>query len=242
MAKNLSRFGHLQTKTVRILDMGKTILTTRQCDFLELVQKDPFITRNFYFTGGTALAEFHLKHRLSDDIDLFSEEIEVNAISVERFLKKISPLLNIIQIKKSIFFGLINYHLVYKDGQELKVDFSHYPFLRIDRGLKFGKLEVDSIHDIAVNKIHTIYTRPRSRDYIDLYFIYQKMGYELNKLIMDAKAKFDWDIKRLDLASQFLRVKDITVDPPKMLVDLDQKKLEGFFSTWAKSLEKDILV
>jgi predicted nucleotidyltransferase component of viral defense system len=220
--------------------MGKTILTAHQRDFLELIQKDLFITRNFYFTGGTALAEFHLQHRLSDDLDLFSEEKEVNAISVERFLKNISQKLGIVHIKKNIFYGLINYYLIYKDGQELKVDFSHYPFLRIDKGLKFGKLEIDSIHDIAVNKIHTVYTRPRSRDYIDLYFIYQKMGYELDRLILDAKAKFDWDIKRLDLASQFLRVKEITSDPAKMLVDMDQKKLEEFFVNWAKSLEGDI--
>ncbi|MEK7504351.1 MAG: nucleotidyl transferase AbiEii/AbiGii toxin family protein, partial [Patescibacteria group bacterium] len=223
------------------LGMGKTILTARQRDFLELAQKEHFVTNNFYFTGGTALAEFHLQHRLSDDIDLFSEKTEVNAIFVEKFLKQVSPKLGIKKIKRSNFFGLISYHLVYEDDQELKVDFNYYPFLRIDKSLKFGKLEVDSIRDIAANKIHTVYMRPRSRDYIDLYFIHQKMGYDLRSLILDAKAKFDWDIKKLDLASQFLRAGEITKDPPKMLVDFDQKEMESFFADWAKSLEDDIL-
>lgn len=220
--------------------MGKTILTTRQREFLELIQKNSSITNNFYFTGGTALAEFHLQHRLSEDIDLFSEKTEVNAVFVEKFLKQASPKLGIKKIKRSNFYGLISYHLVYEDDQELKVDFNYYPFTRIDKSLKFGKLEVDSIRDIAVNKTHTIYTRPRSRDYIDLYFIHQKMGYSLKELILDAKAKFDWDIKRLDLASQFLRAGEITKDPPRMLVDFDQKKMIGFFTDWAKSLESDI--
>lgn len=220
--------------------MGKSILTAHQRNFLDIVREDIVIVRNFYFTGGTALAEFHLQHRFSDDIDLFSETVEVNPVSVERFLKKNSLKLDIRSIKRSNFMGLISYHLAFGDAQELKIDFNYYPFLRIDRRLKVGRLEIDSIRDIAVNKLHTIYTRPRSRDYVDLYFIYQKTGYDLKGLILDAKAKFDWDINKLDLASQFMRVKEITMDPPKMIVDLDQGKMEDFFVKWAKSLEKDI--
>jgi len=33
---------------------------------------------------------------------------------------------------------------------------------------------VDSMLDIAVNKIFTIYQKARARDFIDLYFIYQQ--------------------------------------------------------------------
>jgi len=58
--------------------MGKTILTPKQLDFLELVQQDKQITKRFYLTGGTPLAEFYLKHRLSEDIDLFTQEKEVD--------------------------------------------------------------------------------------------------------------------------------------------------------------------
>ena len=56
--------------------MGKSILTTKQLDFLELVQQDKQITSRFYFTGGTTLAEFYLQHRLSEDIDLFTEKAQ----------------------------------------------------------------------------------------------------------------------------------------------------------------------
>lgn len=57
--------------------MGKSILTSKQLDFLELAQAQPSITKRFYFTGGTALAEFYLHHGISEDIDLFSE-LEIN--------------------------------------------------------------------------------------------------------------------------------------------------------------------
>lgn len=58
--------------------MGKTILTPKQSQFLELISQDKQITKRFYLTGGTALSEFYLQHRLSYDIDLFTEKEEVD--------------------------------------------------------------------------------------------------------------------------------------------------------------------
>ncbi|PJC81870.1 hypothetical protein CO007_02510, partial [Candidatus Roizmanbacteria bacterium CG_4_8_14_3_um_filter_36_10] len=63
--------------------MGKTILTSRQLDFLELAQSNAYIAKNYYLTGGTALAAFYYSHRLSEDIDLFSEKQEIESNVVE---------------------------------------------------------------------------------------------------------------------------------------------------------------
>ncbi len=151
--------------------MGKTILTPKQSQFLEQVSKDERITRRFYLTGGTALSEFYLQHRLSYDIDLFTEKQEVDQKLIEAFLKKISKDLSVVEIKRSQMMGLISFVLVFNDGQELKIDFNYYPFPRIEKGTFFKKLEVDSAYDIAANKLHTIFMQPRSRDYLDLYLI-----------------------------------------------------------------------
>ena len=78
--------------------MGKTILTPRQLEFLELVYKDGQITSRFYLTDGTALSEFYLQHRLSYDIDLFTEKEEVDQTLTEAFLKKISKGLGIKEV------------------------------------------------------------------------------------------------------------------------------------------------
>ena len=221
--------------------MGKTILTPKQLDFLELVQQDKQITKRFYLTGGTPLAEFYLKHRLSEDIDLFTQEKEVDPKLTDAFLKKISPKLSIKQIKRSQFLGLVSYQLIYQNGQMLKVDFNYYPFPRIEKGVMFKNLEVDSLYDIATNKIHTLFMKPRTRDYVDIYFIMKQKNYSLPELIMDAKAKFDWDIDRTTLASQFIKVRDIKREElPRMLVPFDKKKMEDFFLKLAKSLEKEI--
>ena len=220
--------------------MGKTILTPKQLNFLELVQQDSQITKRFYFTGGTALAEFHLKHRLSEDIDLFTEAEEVDQSVVDAFLKRISHKLSVVKISKSLFLGLVSTTLHFRDGETLKVDFNYYPFPRIEKGLKYKNLEVDSVYDIAVNKVHTIMHRSRGRDYVDLYFIMQMYNYSLERLISDAKAKFDWHIERGDLASQFMRVVDLD-EFPAMLSPFNKKKMEEFFLNEAKKLKKEIL-
>lgn len=221
--------------------MGQTILTPKQLKFLELAQNESQITKRFYLTGGTALSEFYLHHRFSVDIDLFCEKEEVNQSVVDSFLKKISPNLGVTRIRRTQFLGLVSYILVYGDGEELKVDFNYYPFPRIDKGVKFKNLEVDSLTDIATNKVHTLFMKPRTRDYIDLYFIFKKERFDLRKLIILAKTKFDWDIDKINLANQFVKVKDIKKeDYPKILLPFDILDMENFFLKQAKDLEKDI--
>jgi predicted nucleotidyltransferase component of viral defense system len=221
--------------------MGQTILTSKQLDFLECVQQESSVAESFYLTGGTALAEFYLHHRLSEDIDLFTEKEEVDISAVETFLKKIGRKLGITQIKRSQFLGLVSFTLVYGDSETLKVDFNYYPFPRIDQGIMYQNIVVDSIYDIAVNKLHTLFMKPRSRDYIDLYFIIREKNYPLNKLVINAKIKFDWHIDRANLASQFMRVSDLKPkEPPQMLIGFDRKEMEEFYLKLAKSLEGEI--
>jgi len=220
--------------------MGKTILTPKQSQFLELISHNPGITKNFYLTGGTALSEFYLHHRLSEDIDLFCEKTEVSPVAVEAFLKKISPILGISKITQSIFMGLLTYVLAFRDNSTIKVDFNYYPFPRIQKGTKIGSLEVDSIKDIAANKLQVILTKPRSRDFIDLYFIFKSQNYSLQDLILDSKAKFDWHIDPLILSSQFMRAKDLT-DFPKMIVPFSREEMQSFYLKLTKGLKSDIL-
>ncbi len=58
--------------------MGKTLLTALQQKACMAIASDPVVKRQFYLSGGTALAEYYLHHRLSDDLDFFSEnEIDI---------------------------------------------------------------------------------------------------------------------------------------------------------------------
>ncbi len=58
---------------------GKGLLTPLQREFLRLFAGLPDQER-FYLTGGTALSEFYLGHRLSFDLDLFTNEHEMLSV------------------------------------------------------------------------------------------------------------------------------------------------------------------
>lgn len=73
-----------------------------------------------------------------------------------------------------------------------------------------------------------MFMNPRARDFVDLYFIFQATNFTLERLILDAKAKFDWHIDFLLLGSQMRKVTTLT-ELPKMLKSFDAKDMQRFF-------------
>lgn len=216
----------------------KTILKKHQKDFLELVVKEPHLVNNYYWTGGTVLSEFYLHHRESYDIDLFTEEKEVHVASINKFVSIVGRKLGAKSISHRRFLGLHSYTL--KLSKEvLKIDFNYYPHPRINKGKKWKSLEIDSLEDIAVNKIHILSTKPRERDFVDIYFIMEKENYSIKRLIELAVAKFDWQIDTVQLGQTFTQVVAYK-DVPKMLVPFKRREMEDFYLKLAKSLEKEI--
>ena len=63
----------------------KVILSEKQIRILEIISQSKDICQSFYLTGGTALAEFYLQHRFSEDLDFFSEK-EVDPQTIFAFL------------------------------------------------------------------------------------------------------------------------------------------------------------
>jgi predicted nucleotidyltransferase component of viral defense system len=218
--------------------MAETILSHNQTKILEAISNDDEICRIFYLTGGTALAEYYLKHRSSEDLDFFSEcEFDIQAIGV--FFAKNKKLLGIkkIDIQQSFNRNLI---FLYLKNDIIKTEFTYFPFPRIEKKIKRNKLFVDSLEDIAVNKLFTIYQKPRSRDFIDLYLIIKKTGWKMAGLIKKAKIKFDWQIDYLQLGSQFTLAEAVR-DYPRMILKLKNEEWQNFFIDQAKSFSGKII-
>lgn len=218
---------------------GKSILTFHQREVLEAISKEKYFTEKFYLAGGTALSEFYLKHRVSEDLDLFCEKQEINPIFINRFFRINTPKLKITKVETKRVFGLYSFFFHFQDKKVLKVDFNYYPFPRIEKGVKFNNLEIESIYDIGVEKVHTIVLKPRARDFIDIYFIIKEKRYKFEKLLMQAKAKFDWDISLIDLGARFIEASKFT-DYPRMLKKINHKEWQNFFLEEARKLKKKI--
>lgn len=218
--------------------MAKTILSGNQIKILEAVSKDDAMCREFYLTGGTALAEYYLQHRLSEDLDFFSER-EFAAQAISAFFAKNKRLLG---IKKIDFQQSFNRNLFFLQLKSdiVKAEFTYFPFPRIEKKVKKNKLFIDSLSDIAVNKLFTIYQKPRARDFIDLYLIIEKIGWNIEYLTKKTKTKFDWHIDYLQLGSQFLLAKKVK-DYPHMLVKLGRRAWQDFFVEQAMQFGKKII-
>ncbi len=217
-----------------------SILSRDQQKLLALIGADTYITKHFYLTGGTALAEFYLRHRYSEDLDFFSEH-EVDPQSISVFFKKIQLSVGIRSVKYEQSLNRNLFFLLLKNKQTIKTEFTYFPFSRIEKKLKIGTLGVDSLLDIAVNKLFTIYQRPRSRDFIDLFCILEReKTISLEILIKKARIKFDHHIDPIQLGAQYLRARELK-DYPRMIKALPSSVWQTFFIEEARKLVPKIL-
>jgi len=214
------------------------ILTKRQLQFLDLFSESPLVN-NFYLSGGTALCGFYYPFRYSDDLDFFSFE-EFSSQSVIIWIRSIKSKL---KYKSFDVQQVFNRNLLFLEFADVvfKTEFTYYPFPTSDSGM-YKNITVDSVTDIAANKLFTIYQQPRLRDFYDLFVILQDLPeVGLDKLRLLAKAKFDWDIDILQLTSQFLKVTELQ-DDPVLLEEITRKSVEQFFLEKIQILSKEVIV
>ena len=197
-----------------------SVLTQTQLKFLDLFSGSS-LCAGFYLTGGTAIAGFHLPYRVSDDLDFFSEN-EIDLFGVTVFLKS---------IKADLGYGEVDINTSFNR----KTEFTYFPFTQIEKPGLYKNVKVDSPIDIAVNKLFTIYQKPRSRDFTDLYMLCKKKHFSVADLLKKAKIKFDWHIDPIKLGSQFLLATELK-DYPNLRTNLKEKDWQDFFLKEAKNL------
>lgn len=218
--------------------MSKNILTETQKYFLELLGENKSIADNFYLTDGTALAAFYLRHRYSEDLDFFSEK-EPDILQTNVFLKSIRQKLGIAKIDFQQSFNR-NLFFLHTKGDVLKTEFTYFPFPRIEHGTREFGIRIDSLVDIATNKLFSIYQRTHARDYVDLYLISRESKFSLQELIKKAKEKFDWHIDPLQLGTQFVKAQGAE-DYPRMIMKIVPEEWRSFFIAEAKKLKRETL-
>ncbi len=220
-------------------DTPKSILSDRQVKLLKLFASNQSIKKHFYLSGGTALAEYYLHHRYSEDLDFFTEE-EVAPMSIQVFIKDIAKKAGIknIDFQQSFNRNLVFLHF---DDEIIKTEFTYYPFTQLESTKEINGLQVDSLLDIAVNKTFTIYQNPRSRDFIDLYLIMKEKGWSFSDLRKKARMKFDTHIEPLQMAQQLLEV-DKLEDFPRMIIKLDNQVWQEFWKQEAEKIKSEVLI
>lgn len=211
--------------------MGKVQFTTEQEIILDEVKRSEFLHSRFYFTGGTALNYLYLHHRLSDDLDFFSKDALDQQVILS-LMQQWSQKHNFVFQSRFVDVVYI-FTLTFASGSNLKVDFATYPYTRLGKETFLDGLSVDSVQDIAVNKLLMISQRSEVKDFVDLYFLLQ--AFTIWDLITGVKTKFHVDIEPFLLAADFLKVEDFDY-LPKMIKPITLAQLQTFFRDKAKEI------
>jgi predicted nucleotidyltransferase component of viral defense system len=197
------------------------LLTPLQIDLLERFQA---ASESFFLTGGGALGEYYLGHRRSQDMDLFTADARAFQES-DRILRAVVDELGASVRTLRSGPGFRRY-IVERDDDQLVLDVVHDAVPQID-GQKnaFGSILVDTLGEIAVNKICSLLSRTETKDLVDLFFI-DREGLDPLDLLEQAKAK-DSGLTPASLAYTISQV-PIRPLPEGMVAELTGDELSDF--------------
>ena len=197
------------------------ILTELQERVLSALFSVEDVRRHFYLTGGTALAAFYLTHRLSDDLDLFTHSIDVEAVErgIESALAENGR--GVECVRRAPGFRS------YSVAGTLRVDVVKDVDFRVGSPELIGGIMVDSKKNIAVNKVLAIYGRLDPKDYVDLFFQLRGGDYDILDLLSLA-AKKDAGLENFQWARVVADAETISV-LPRMVVPCDLEEMKRFF-------------
>ncbi len=218
---------------------GRGLLTAAQRACLSGIAALPDQT-HFYLTGGTALAEFYLGHRLSFDLDFFTAEeglILPFSYQIESALRRLG--LQVCVVRRFATFVEL---LVSQGEEQVRVDLALDSPFRFEAPLptEFGVM-ANSYRDLVVEKVLAYYGRAEPRDAVDLYFVLQR---EPGDALLDLAARKDpgfdlyWFAVALNRAVTF--PDEERRWPVKMLIPFDPRDLKRKFQDWALALMSKI--
>ncbi|MDA8333395.1 MAG: nucleotidyl transferase AbiEii/AbiGii toxin family protein [Peptococcaceae bacterium] len=190
-----------------------------------LVELD--VDSDFYFTGGTALSLCYLHHRESDDLDLFT----VNEEAVSRMARKFEEKLRMagLDSKRERSFQSTFVRLLIANEQ--KVDLAYDTPFRIrpatPRVVGDIAVPVDSIEDIAANKLLALFGRAATRDFIDVFFL-SKEYFDFSEMVNWAAMK-DTGLDKYWLAVAIQEADKIDSVPVRLLKSLDLQEMRRFY-------------
>lgn len=121
--------------------------------------------REFFLTGGAALAGFYLDHRTTHDLDLFTtlDVLEEGERTVREIALELGA--EVSSLQRSPTFRRL---MLSSSSEGLVIDLVLDQAPQIDEKRRFGEVVVDSPLEIFANKLCTILSRFEPRDLFDV--------------------------------------------------------------------------
>jgi hypothetical protein len=191
---------------------------------------------HFYLSGGTALAEYYLGHRLSFDLDLFTSQeglIPSFSRSIERAFSQAGWGVDVVRR----FASHVEMALTW-EGDTLRLDLALDSPFKWDACLSSEQgVRVNGYRDLIAEKTLAYYGRSEPRDAVDLFFILERESLaDLMDLASRKDRGFDgyWFAAALNKSEGF--PDDAERWPVRMLVPFDPVELKRIFRASAMEI------
>lgn len=212
---------------------GNPILLPHQVNILQLFFASPF-GKTFFFTGGTCLAAFYLAHRESQDLDFFSLS-PFDSLVLRATLQEIADKTRAtmgIQTRSQTYSEI--YLENTKEGWRQKIDIVQEQPVHFGKITRVDTIAVDSLVNIATNKILSVFGRLEPKDYIDLFVIFTRTELNFDEMFEKAKQK-DTGLSELYFANVIADVEQFKTFP-KMRTPVDKKVFVKFYQDLSSRL------
>lgn len=165
-----------------------TYLNGDQLTLIKLFSTSPLVNK-FYLTGGTALSAFYLQHRLSVDLDFFSDEpFSYEELTI--FLNMVKEEFNLKDISAVKIFDRWQFTIEAKNPVKLEFVYFNHEKKRLSPPKNHMNISIDSLDDIAANKTLAFFDRNEPKDIFDLYYLIVKGGFTASRLLKLVNNKF----------------------------------------------------
>lgn len=187
-----------------------------------------FIKR-FYLAGGTALA-LQIGHRISIDLDFFSEKDEVLEKTREEIIQSLSesnPVMSVIENVDGNLLLQVN---------QVDLGFFSYGYPLLESAKELDGCWVAGLMDIGLMKLDAIISRGSRKDFYDLYWISQQIS--ITELLSSGKKKYPL-MRDFPLLAVEHMVKFENADrdnQPVLIYEKDWEAVKGYFSDQATKL------
>lgn len=213
-----------------VLTMHRSCFPEKGWEILKKINKI-LLNHKAVLAGGTALA-LQLGHRKSLDLDFFTLE----NFKVDRILKEI----NLTGMTYQMLSEGKDFFTINLEGIKTSLFKYEYPF--IEKPVIYENITIANLVDIAAMKIIAICQKGVKRDFIDLYFILQKIPFHLIVNCMVKKYGLE-RINPIIIGKSLIYFPDADTNPdPEYLkgFEMEWKEVRNFFQQHVKQYVLDL--
>lgn len=219
-------------------------LTPLQKKVLDFFAKSPLKDR-FYWTGGTLLSVCYLHHRRSNDLDFFTEK-PFTYNQIIGFIRKLKKELKLPSIEERKIYD--RYEFTLHNKRKFRLEFVQYEHPKLKTRKKWRGITIDSLEDMAANKLMCLFDRNDPKDLFDLYFLLTKKKYTIKKLLKLVEKKFGVSFEKSAVLSEVHKsTKDLDNLRPLILAKNQKEKekiikeIQEYFSDLSNQYLEQVL-